>query len=151
MKDYIINNNFLYMEGEYDDTGRLCTRVYEKTGNFLVDKTSIVIINDTLNYIGYDYKGAVAGSKSRLGNIYMCPVMVCPFQGICIFSNKSFKHSDCKWFNFNQIRRASRFGSKTKIEFFNDTTIIVNTKITSFNSKLVAADQLIKNTKRRDS
>lgn len=149
--EYIINENFMYMTGEYDQNGNLYTRVYETDTNFLVPQSPVKIIDGTLKYISYDFKGAIGGSKFLLGNRYMRPVLICPFQKICIFPHKSFTHHDCIWFNEKQIKYTGRRGNKTEILFFNGTTLTIGSKITSFNSKLQTAEQLIKMTKRIDS
>ncbi len=46
------------MMGEYDQRGKLCARVVTGNNSFLVDQSCLQIINESLNYIGYDLKGA---------------------------------------------------------------------------------------------
>jgi hypothetical protein len=50
----------------------------------------------------------------------------------------------------DQISKTSRVGNKTKVEFFDGTFIIVDSKVTNFSAKYTAADQLVRNTKRSD-
>jgi competence protein ComK len=149
-KKLIRNNEVKYMIGEYDNTGNFCTRIYIEGNDFLINKTPINIIDDMLNHIGFSYKGAVTGSNFILGKRYMPPVIVCPFQNICFFPHKSVVHVDCIWFNVDQISKTSRVGNKTKVEFFDGTFIIVDSKVTNFSAKYTAADQLVRNTKRSD-
>ena len=52
-KEFIIDQKFVCMQGEYDERGKLCSRVTEGKINFLVDQSPEEMIDATLKYIGF--------------------------------------------------------------------------------------------------
>lgn len=139
---YIINQNTLYMYGFYDRNGMLCTIVIETNKTFIVNTDPLTILENSINCIGYNLKGAIASSKWILGNIHMPPVMINPIQSICVFSDKSAKNAQTIWFNPAHIVRTTSYKKKTYIEFTNGTTLIIHCSISAFNTKLQNAMQL---------
>ena len=77
-----VGESMYWIKNNESKNGSLSIRIYIE-GNDFLDKTPMKIMDRTLNHISYDDKGAVAGSKAILGNWYMCPDMVCPFNNIC--------------------------------------------------------------------
>ena len=139
---FLVDKDMIFMMGEYDQRGKLCARVVTGNNSFLVDQSCLQIINESLNYIGYDLKGAIKGTRSILGDRKMCPIMVNPYQCICLFPNKSPQKDDCIWFNPDHIVNTKAFGTKTIIELSNGHTILVDSKLFSFNNKMQIANQL---------
>jgi competence protein ComK len=141
-KGYFINQKFVCMSGEYNEIGKLCSRVTVGEINFLVDMSPEEIIEATLNYIGYDLKGAKSGARAILGNIKMCPVIAHSAQNICVFPHKSPTNHDAIWFNVDHIVQTRRIGKKTQVDLSNGLTIIIDSTITSFHTKMAKAYQL---------
>ncbi|GLB61873.1 competence protein ComK [Cytobacillus sp. NCCP-133] len=141
-KYYIINQHFMYMKGEYDPNGKLCTIVTELKKTILVDKAPLKILEDSIKCIGFDLRGAMATAKWIIGDTHMTPVMVNPIHRICVFPDKSAKNDETTWFNPNHIVRTRDFNRKTKIEFRNGQTLTVPSKLPAFNHKLQTAEQL---------
>ncbi|MEH7373558.1 IS3 family transposase [Neobacillus drentensis] len=77
-----MEKKMILLTGEYDCYGKLCTRVMAGGSSFLVDRTPLQLLDDTLNYIGYDLRGAIASAKlygyrkihSELRDKYNLPV-----------------------------------------------------------------------------
>ena len=130
------------MEGEYNQRGKLCSRVTTGSINFLVDQSPEELIDTTLKYIGFDLKGAKSGARAILGNIKMCPVIVNPTHNICLFPHKSSKNHDAIWFNVDHIEQTRRLGKKTQVDLSNGVTMIIDSTITAFNAKIAIAKQL---------
>lgn len=139
---FLVAKDLVFMMGEYDRYGRLCARIIKGKKSHLVNRTCVQILNDSLNCIGYDLKGAIKGARSILGNRNMCPVMVNPYQIICLFPIKSPQKEDCIWFNPDHIVKTKAYGNKTLIELSNNQSILVDSKLYSFNNKLQIANQL---------
>jgi competence protein ComK len=142
LDNYLVEKNMVFMMGEYDQYGKLCARVIIGNKSYLVNRTCLQILNDSLTYIGYDLKGAITGAKFILGNRHMCPVMVNPYQVICLFPNKSPQKEDCIWFNPDHIVKTKAIGNRTLIELSNGHSILVDSKRYSFNNKMQIANQL---------
>jgi competence protein ComK len=111
---------------------------------FLVNRTPLQLLDDTLTYIGFDLKGAMMGAKSVLDKKVKCPIIVNPYLGICLFPNKSPQKVDCIWFNPEHIVKTTAVGIKTKVELSNGYTIMVDSKLSSFNDKIDTANRLIR-------
>lgn len=137
------------MLGEYDQNGKLCTRVMEVDKTFLVDKTPLEVLKDTIHYIGFDFKGAMSASKLILGNVNMCPVIVNPVHGICMFPNKAYKNDDTIWFNPIHIINTSPLGRNTKVDLSNGYSIEIHSRLSGFNTRLQNAEHLRKITSDR--
>ncbi|MEH7076562.1 competence protein ComK [Neobacillus drentensis] len=142
-KSYFVEKKMILLTGEYDGYGTLCTRVVTGGVSFLVDQTPLQLLDDNLVYIGYDLRGAMSSAKNILGERVGCPIIINPYLGICLFPNKSPYKSDCIWFNPEHIVRTKAIGAKTEIELSNGHSIIVDTRLTSFNNKILQAKQLM--------
>lgn len=142
-KSYLINHLMMYMVGYYDRNGKLCTLVKEVNRTFLVDQTPLQILEYSIKCIGFDLKGALSSSKWILGEMKMYPVMVNPILRICLFPIKSAKNHDTLWFNPVHIKRTSGIMRDTEIEFKNGQSMKVHSRISSFNNKLLTAEQLL--------
>ncbi|WP_303046826.1 competence protein ComK [Bacillus sp. MRMR6] len=139
---YFVEKNMVLMTGEYDQHGKLCSRVMVGNLSFLVERTNLQILDDTLKYIGLNLKGSIVGAKSILGNRCMCPFIVNPYQGICLFPDKSPTKDDCIWFNPDHIINTTAIGNKTEVKLSNGHSIIVDSKRSHFNNKIETANQL---------
>jgi len=130
------------MRGHYDRFGKLCTQITEANRTFIVDKSPLEVLNDSIRGIGFDLRGALETSKYLLGDVHMCPIMVNPIHQIVLFPTRSPKHEDTIWLNPYPIRRTASNNRKTLITFHNNTTLIVPLRLASFNTKLKTAEQL---------
>ena len=139
---YLVDGNVILMTGEYDKYGKLCARVMIGKETLLVDRTPVQLLDDTLKYIGFDLRGALLGAKEIIGEKYMCPVMVNPYKGICLFPNKSPKKEDCIWFNPDHIVNTKSRKDKTEVELSNGVSLLIDSKRSYFNTKLQTAYQL---------
>lgn len=139
---YTINQHMLYMFGFHDRNAKVCTLVREFHRDFIVDRSPLEILDDSLRCIGFNLKGAMDTSRIIMENTMMCPVMINHFHNICIFPDKSHKHEDTIWFNPCQILRTHSFKRKTLIEFRNRLILTNDSKLFSFNNKWKAAEQL---------
>ncbi|MGX6444036.1 competence protein ComK [Neobacillus sp. K501] len=143
-KNYFINQDLTYMFGFNDRRGKKCTLVMEFNRVFIVERSPLEILDDSIRCIGFDLKGALDSSKLIIGNNVMCPVMINHIHSICVFPDKSYKHVDTIWFNPNQILRTLSLKRKTHVEFRNGLSLIVDSKLYAFNHKWKSAEQLRK-------
>ncbi|MED4227915.1 competence protein ComK [Neobacillus cucumis] len=139
---YLLDEEIILMTGEYDHFGRFCARVMIGGQTILVSRSPLQLIDDTLNYIGFDLKGANKGTKNILGNINMWPIIVNPYKGICLFPYKSPRQEDCVWFNPDHIVKTKSHGFKTEVELSNGVSIIIDLKKYTFITKIQTALQL---------
>ncbi|MFJ7727868.1 competence protein ComK [Neobacillus sp. NPDC097160] len=142
--NYFINRDFMFMVGQYDRNAKLCALVKEQNRTFIVDRSPLEILNESIRCIGFNLKGAMETSKLLLGDKHMCPIMVNPIHNICVFPNKSAKHADTMWFNPDHIYRTNTLNGKAKLEFTNGLIMMVPSKLYTFNHKLQTAEQFKK-------
>ncbi|WP_246141056.1 competence protein ComK [Bacillus marasmi] len=143
-KFYIINQYTMFIEGLYDQNGKLISKVHQVDRSFLVDRSPLEILEDSIKLIGYDLRGAKSTAKWILGEFSMCPVMVNPIQSICVFPDRAITNDKAIWFNPIHIIRTTAHLGKTRVEFSNGQTLDIQRKLSSFNHKLQAAEQLRK-------
>ncbi|MCD4838339.1 competence protein ComK [Neobacillus sedimentimangrovi] len=143
-KNYIINENFMYMTGYHDRFGKLCSLVRENNRTLMVDQSPLEILSDSIRSIGFNLKGAIESAKWHLGNIPMCPFIVNPICKICVFPTKSANNPETIWFNPDHIKRTKGNLNHTIVTFSNGFDLKVPCRLSSFNTKLQNAEQLIK-------
>ncbi|MBM4765106.1 competence protein ComK [Bacillus sp. B15-48] len=141
-KQYLIQPQLVYMIGDYDRYGKLCTRIIETERTFIVDKSPLEIIDESIKWIGYDLRGATLTSKRLLGKIQMYPIMVNPIERIVLFPSKSPHHLDNIWFNPHHISRTKSHHHETLINFSNGFSLLLPIRLASFNTKIKNAEQL---------
>jgi competence protein ComK len=141
-RHYIINQPFMSMAGIYDRHGKLCTLVRETEKTFIVDKSPTEILEESICWVGYDFKGAMLASKRLLGDIQMCPIMANPIERIVLFPTQSYKHVETIWLNPAHIRRTTSINGQTLVRFTNGTKLLIPSRLSSFNTKIQNAEQL---------
>jgi competence protein ComK len=149
IKNFFIDKKVILVMGEYDQNGKLCSRIMVEKTTLLVDRAPLNLLDDTLKYIGFDLRGAIAGAKYILNKTVKCPIIVNPYQSVCLFPSKSPQKQDCIWFNPDHIVNTKAIGSKTEVELSNGHFMLVDAKLTAFNNKLQTANQLKRLTKER--
>lgn len=104
--------------------------------------TNIEVIDATLKYFCYDFKGAIQGAKSIVGNKKFCPLKLYPALNIIIFPHKAMDSVENIWFNSNLIDSVQSAGKGSQIIFDGGHSIIVDSSYRCFKSKLLTADHL---------
>jgi competence protein ComK len=144
LKHYMIEKKMIFMMGEHNSLGKLCTRVMADTSTFLVDKTPLQVLDETLTFIGFDLRGAKAGAICVIDKKFKCPIIVNPYLGICLFPTKSPNQADCIWFNPEHIVKTRAHGNTTIVELTNGFSIAIDDKLSFFNDKIQKAQQLMR-------
>ncbi len=143
-KHYIIEKKMILLMGEYDRYGKLCSRIMAGQSAFLVDRTPLQLVDDSLVYIGFDLRGAMSSAKLMLDKKVKCPVIVNPYLDICLFPIQSPNRAECMWFNPDHIVKTTPIGSMTKVGLSNGYSLVVNSRLSAFNGKIETANQLVR-------
>jgi competence protein ComK len=142
VSDYIIQQQLLYLFGECDRNGKLCTIIVEEEHSFIVDKCPLQVLEHSIQYVGADFKGSLAGARKTTGRSRMTPMMVNFILNICIFPDRAYKNEYCVWINSNQIIDTKAKGQQlTAIEFSNGSFFIINSRLSPFRAKVQLAEQ----------
>jgi competence protein ComK len=152
LKEYIINEETVLLTGEYNENGKLCTRVIQGANTFLVDMRPIDIINETMMGLGSDFKSGRKSSRSLLGDISMCPIKINCNLGIWLFPTKSYNNDFCIWFSLMHVQNTKALGvRRTEVHLSFGHRFVIRMKESSFNQKRKKAEDLrelmIKNSK----
>ncbi|MEK3888424.1 competence protein ComK [Bacillus sp. FSL K6-3431] len=97
-KHYVINRKTFSFIPTFDSYGHLFTRVIESDTSFLVSRSPLQIIEQSIIYYGHDYNGAKVAAKQALGNIDMPPIKISGHLGIYWFPSMSPSRDECIWF-----------------------------------------------------
>ena len=143
LNDYQINEETVLLTGEYDENGRLCTRVIEGEQTFLVNLKPLQVINNTLLLLGSDFRGSRASSKKILGETNMYPIKINCHLGIWLFPTKSYINDYCVWFSLMHVKKTKARGvRRTEVFLSYNHTFIIDMKESSFNLKRQKAEDL---------
>ena len=141
LTSYIIKDKMMFMVGEYRKS-KLCTRVVEIRRSFLVSKSPEEIMEDTLNYYGFDLRGALQAAGKLLGSPRMCPVIINPNNAVCLFPTKSPLKDNCYFFSIQHVKDFESEDKETKVLWSNGSTIIIPTNKRHFLRKKTNAETL---------
>lgn len=144
-KDYIINEETILLTGEYNQLGKLCTRVIEGANTFLVEMAPIALMNKTLLRQGCTFQGALKSSRFLLGPMKMYPIKINAKLGIWLFPTKSYKKENCVWLAVTHVKDSKTAGMrKTEVCLSFGHTITIEMKQKSFKKKQQNAEELRK-------
>jgi competence protein ComK len=149
---YLIKQKTVVLKGIYNNNGEQFTDVVEGEDRFLVSKSPMQIIEDSLISYGSDFNGALKSSKKLLGErVKLNPIMVSSTLDIWMFPSKCHKKQNCIWFVLNHIEGTESLGRGfTKIYLSYDHTFEIRMREISFKNKRDNAkelrDKITKNT-----
>jgi competence protein ComK len=134
--DYLINEKTVLVTVEFSSRGEKWSRVIEGKETFLVRKTPIQIMEETLLHEGSDFLGARRSSKYLLSPMRMHPISINPQRGIFLFPTKNIKHHSCIWFSLIHIKTTKSLGiNKTEVITSFGHTIKLDMKESTFNTR----------------
>ena len=143
IREYLINENTVLVEGVYDECANLCSKVVDGEELLIVTLSPVKLINHTLLNHGSDFQGAVNSSKHLLGEVKMPPVQINAKLDIWLIPTKSSKLQSCVWFSHSHIKKTKAVGRKiTEVHLSFGHTYELLMKENSFNNKRQKAAQL---------
>lgn len=98
-ENYEINKNTLALI----PVSKKTTMVYELDGNFLVNKSTSKIIEESCNFFGSSYEGRFIGTKQLVGYSYKAPIIVEESNKLIFFPTTSPRLDCCCWISLNNV------------------------------------------------
>jgi competence protein ComK len=141
---YIIRDKMKFMIGQQKRNGDFFTLVVEQKRELLVERHPEDIIEDTLNYFGFDTRGAVKSAGTIIGEFKMSPFIVNPNNTVCLLPAKSPLKGSLIYFNIQHIDHTAPYGKGTIVICSDDRSIIIPSRPTHFQTKVSTADKLRK-------
>ncbi len=138
MKDYYINSETLMILPESNEA----TRIYELNGDFLINKNTMDLIDESCMFFGSNYQGRYLGSKSLLKMNYKLPIIVDEHREIIFFPSSSPRQNDCHWISLNNIENYFKNDKTITINFKNGMKYNLNMSYGSFENQVFRATML---------
>ncbi|MEH6941349.1 competence protein ComK [Bacillus sp. JJ722] len=139
--NYCINQNTIALIPLFTSKGELYCYVIEGELRFIVRKSPMQIIEDSLLRYGGDYKGAVKAAKYHLGSRYMVPIKISGLYQIYIMPDQSPKNDGCVWVAIQHVIDFMKEDkNKTRVYLSNGHDIVVALKENQFSDKLNRAE-----------
>lgn len=95
------------------------TRILEKEGDFIVNSSSMKIIDDGCRFFGSTYAGRSEGTKSMIGINYKAPIILEETTPIIFFPTLSPRLEACSWISFKDVEKCLKKDKKSIIVFKN--------------------------------
>ena len=117
--------------------------VIEDTQDIDVTKKPLEIVDYSCKYFGSSYPGRKDGAKNILNSKYKLPILVEDTRNLIFFPTNSPEDDNCIWISLKNIRNYYKLeNDKTKIDFKNGKSIIVDISFNSFNNQVMRASRL---------
>jgi competence protein ComK len=127
LRRYIISERMLFLVGVPRGHKR-CTLVAEVNRLFLVEHSPEEIIEETCQYYGIDFYGALKAASKVIGSNKSGPFIVVPHNTVCLFASKSPLRLDNYYINVQHIQTLEDCGCRTKVFFMNGRTVVIPTR-----------------------
>ncbi len=102
------------------------TRIIEKDSDFIVNSSSMKIIDDGCRFFGSTYNGRMEGTKSMIGINYKAPIILEETMPMIFFPTISPRLEACSWISFKEISKCIKEDKTSIIVFKNGTKLSVN-------------------------
>ena len=118
------------------------TKILEKNDEYLVNKSSFEVMEDSCQYYGSSCEGRVKGTKMMLGSNYKVPIIIEETNEIIFFPTESAKNVNCVWLSLNNIKSYEKCNGLTKVTFNSGKEIVIKMSVSSFETQLLRANRL---------
>ena len=138
MDSYEINKNTCAVVSVAEDV----SRIVEQDEEYLINKGSYEVMEDSCKYYGSSCDGRIKGTKTILGSSYKVPIIVEETNEIIFFPTESVNNKNCIWVALNNIEKFENCNGLTKVTFTSGKEMIVKTSVSSFEMQLLRANRL---------
>ncbi len=118
------------------------TKVVEKNDEYLINKGSYEVMEDSCKYYGSTCDGRIKGTKTILGSSYKVPIIVEESNEIIFFPTESINNKKCIWLSLNNIDKYENCDGFTKITFTSGKEMMIKMSLASFEMQLLRANRL---------
>lgn len=136
--DYEINSSTLAVIS-IDDT---CCKVLEEAAEYIVNKPSYEVIDNSCKYFGSSYKGRYEGTKNLIGMNYKLPIIIEESRNIIFFPTSSPRLNECWWISLNNIVDYFVENNNVYIFFKNGSKLKVNISFFALENQILRASRL---------
>ena len=118
------------------------TKIIEKEGEYIVNISSMKIIDDGCRFFGSSYIGRSEGTKSMIGINYKAPIIIEETTPIIFFPTLSPRLEACSWISFRDVDKSIKKENKSIIIFKNGREIELNLSYKILQNQILRASYL---------
>lgn len=118
------------------------TIVYEVDDSFVVEKSTLKIMEESCEYFGSSLEGRQVGTSKLVGFTHKVPVVVEESFDLIFFPTLSPNSKMCSWLSYSHIFKPGKFKDKTIIELKNGKKILVDASEAVINNQLFRCSRL---------
>lgn len=118
------------------------TKIYELSDEFIVEKSSMQIIDDSCKYYGSSYIGRFEGTKAIVGYKYKAPIIIEETTKMIFFPTTSPRVENCSWISLKHIDNYKSDGKSTIINFKNQKQLLIGISPLIFESQILRSTKL---------
>jgi len=118
------------------------SRVIEKENDFLINKSTLEIIEESCLYFGSTFSGRCEGTKKLLGYSYKLPIIIEESKSLIFFPTASPRFSKCSWLSLHNVDKFSPLLKGTRVLFKNGSFIDLEYSYDSLENQLMRATRL---------
>lgn len=138
LKEYEINSNTLIII----PISKKVSKVIEINEEFMINKNSTEIIDDSCKFFGSSYNGRFEGTKKLIGVNYKSPIIVEESREIIFFPTSSPRFDNCYWVCLNKIDKFKKTIHDSKIVFKNGLEIDIPVSYSSLENQILRSTLL---------
>ncbi len=125
------------------------SKVIEKDKNYIVNKKSTEIIDDSCRYFGSTLSGRHEATKNLIGVSYKSPIIIEETRNIIFFPTSSPRFNNCYWIALNNIKSSEKLDNFCQIIFNNNIELELNISYESLQNQILRATLLESTLKKR--
>lgn len=122
--------------------GKEKSKVIEFDSEFIINKSSKAIIDDSCKYFGSSYQGRLDGSKKMLNMNYKLPIVIEEYNNLIFFPTSSPRFQDCIWISLGNIKTYSKNDNFSRITFAKDIIYDIDISYYSLENQIFRAAML---------
>ena len=139
MKNYEINEDTLAII----PINETSTKVLEKQGEYVVERNTYEVMDDSCQYFGSTYEGRKGGSKNVLGTGYKVPILVKEENYVIFFPTESPLLESCIWISLHNIEKLEKAENNSTNIYFNDgQKVNIKTSFHSIENQILRSTRL---------
>ena len=136
--EYEINNSTLAVISIDNNT----CKVLEEEAEYVINKSSYEVIDNSCKYFGSSYQGRYEGTKNLIGMNYKLPIIIEESRNIIFFPTTSPRLDDCCWISLNKISNYIVENNEVYVFFKNGTKIKLNISFFALENQILRASRL---------
>lgn len=118
------------------------SKVIEVENEYIIDKDPYKILEYSCEYFGSSISGRLKGTKNMLGSIYKAPIIVEESKNLIFFPTSSPLLCENMWISLKNIIDYKKEGPKTRINFKNNKTLLLDVPYFSIDNQILRASRL---------